>query len=319
MTDFNPTQFLGLIPETPRPSDYIAGVNSPLVGTILIPSGDWSPYVPLGERQSVPFETFNCTAFSLTNVIETLLKFFISQGKVPQSHIDFLNNEGYRDPVTGDINCSERALGSMAGTTSAGNRLTTVIDTARKFGIAADKTWPFGGSNLTEYYATPPANVATQALKFLDYFQINYEWFYNSPGTLTDAIKECPLWVALCTCGGWNTPPVAWCNAGDATNHAVELVKHDNINDPKIFDSYIPYLKDLALNYNIPYALKVFVTIKQPSPMIRRFIVNDHGTLGVMLDFGQGMVIFMADNPAHFTELKDANGMTGQEPTVNIP
>ena len=104
-----------------------------------------------------------------------------------------------------------------------------------------------------------------QAARFKSMFQFNYEWFYNSPGTYMDAMKQCPLWVALCTCGGWsnpNPPPVAWCNAGDATNHAVTLTRFDGNKPPVIVDHYEPFVKELALNYNIPYALKVIIKPK---------------------------------------------------------
>lgn len=272
-----PATFLGLIPETPRPADYIAGVNSPLKAVVVMPSGEWTRYASKYERQNVPFETFNCTAFSLTNALEFWLNFYIETKQLPQTHIDFLLREGYIDDG-GGVNFSERALGSWAGTDENGNRMTTVIDTARKHGLASNKLWPFGGANLKEYYAAPPKEVEDQAARFLTYFQINYEWFYNSPGNYADALKQCPLWVALTTCGGWSNPPVQWCNAGDATNHAVCLTKYDMVHNPVIVDHYPPYVKELALNYNIPYALKVFI---KPINMTNSLIVKKGDEYGI--------------------------------------
>ena len=100
--------FLGLIPETPRPKDYISGVNSPIVWTDVMPSGDWTRYASKYERQNKPFETFNCTAFSLTNIVEMWLNFLIETNQLSQAHLDFLVNEGYVDDG-GGINLSERA------------------------------------------------------------------------------------------------------------------------------------------------------------------------------------------------------------------
>lgn len=267
--EFTPKKFLGLIPEVPRPTDYVAGVNSPLTGPVLLPSGNWTPYVSAGERQNTPFETFNCTAFSLTNVVEAIMNMLIATNQMPQRQKDFLKVSGYLD-VDGKVNFSDRALGSWAGTTSAGNRLTTVVDTARKKGLVPDRMHPFGGTNLNQYYALPGQNVIDMGLKFLEQFQINYEWFYNSPGQYIDHIKQSPLYAALCTCGGWNSDdPVNWCNAGDDTNHAIAVVKYDGNSNPTIFDSYPQYLKNLSLNYNIPYALKVFVTMVGADSVLR--------------------------------------------------
>ena len=278
--EHTPNTFTGLIPEQPRPTDYVEGVNSPLAAAEVMPTGEWTRYASKYERQNLPFETFNCTAFSLTNALEFWLNFYIETDQLPQTHIDFLLREGYVDEG-GGVNFSERALGSWAGTTSAGNRMTTVIDTARKdkkgsprHGLASNKLWPFEGRNLDEYYAAPPKEVEEQAARFLEYFQINYEW----TGGYAEALRQCPLWIALCTCGGWSNPPVAWCNAGDATNHAVCLTKYDMVNDPVIVDHYPPYVKELALNYNIPYALKVFI---KPINMTNSLVVKKGGEYGI--------------------------------------
>lgn len=291
-----PDSFLGLIPETPRPTDYIAGVSSPLPqGVVVMPDGKWTRYASKYERQNVPFETFNCTAFSLTNALEMWLNFLIETNQLPQTHLDFLVNEGYIDDG-GGVNFSERALGSWAGTNENGNRLTTVVDTARKMGLASNKLWPFGGNDVAGYYATPTKEVEEQAARFLQYFQINYEWFYNSPGTYADAMKECPLWVALVTCGGWNNPPVPWCGV-QGTNHAVTLTEYDQINDPVIVDHYPPYVKQLALDYQIPYALKVFIKAIKPQeakPMYEKVVKQDGKTFGVRVATPNGDQIIYA-------------------------
>lgn len=270
--------FLGLIPETPRPTDWVAGVSSPLAAAEVMPSGEWTRYKSKDERQNISFETFNCTAFSLTNALEMWLNFYIETKQLPQTHIDFLLREGYIDEG-GGVNFSERALGAWAGTNENGNRMTTVIDTARKRGLASNKLWSYGGKNLKEYFAAPPKEVEEQAARFLQYFQINYEWFYNSPGTHAEALKQCPLWVALITCAGWSSPPVPWCNAGsDVTNHAVVLTKNDMAHNPVIVDHYPPYTKELALNYIIPYALKVFI---KPINMTNSLIVKKGDEYGI--------------------------------------
>lgn len=143
MNELIPQTNTGLIVQEPQPNDYIKGQNSPLAVQIVNPSGDWSPYVPTPEDQfsaKDKFDTMNCTGFSLTNVIEMWLNFYIATGKMPIGHMQFLQSNGYLDQY-GKVNLSERALGTMAGTGSNGNSLQKVVQTARTYGLAPDSAW----------------------------------------------------------------------------------------------------------------------------------------------------------------------------------
>lgn len=258
----------------PLDTDFVSGV---LPKRVLVSDGVWTKYVPLGERQSGNgFESDDCTAFSLTNVLETQFSFFIKNLWIAKDAMKFLSDNGYLDS-TGIPNFSDRALGSMAGTTSAGNSLNKVAQTARTMGLVPESKWPSVFTNYQEYYKPVPQELLDLAQKFLTYFDIAYEQVTTEP--IREAIQAAPLYVALATCGIWNAaepPAVAWCNA-TTTNHAVELVK---INNYQIFDSYAinnppTFLKDLASDYVIPYLYKVLLT---PKNMTNAIFVHKTGT-----------------------------------------
>jgi hypothetical protein len=259
----------GILIKPPEPTDYIRGVNSPLSAEKINLSGDWSPYIPTFEDQfdyKNKYDTMNCTGFSLTNVIEMWLDFYIQTGRMLVGHMQFLQDNGYLD-ANGKVNLSERALGVMAGTGANGNYLQTVVQAARTYGLAPDSAWAWDHNKqvtIAEYYSPLPDAVWQIAAKFRDLFEIQYHWLNSGVNSIAEALQESPLWVALCTCPGWNNPPVQWCGVTDA-NHAVSLIKDDLKDNPVILDHYTPYIKQLALNYGIPWLMQVFVVIKDTS------------------------------------------------------
>lgn len=246
----------------PKPTDYVTGDGNlgSIADRILLQNGDWTPYIPKGERQSGNgFDSNDCTGFGYTNVIECQFKYFKSKGLISDEALAWLSENEYLDE-NGDLNASDRALGSMAGTTSSGNSLNKVAETARKGGLIPENKWPSVFTTYEDYYKTVPQELLNLGQKFLDFFELPYEQV--TAQTIPDAIKSAPLYVALCTCGGWNNPeppPIAWCNAGNATNHAVCLLKTSNY---RIFDSYNPFVKDLDGAYAIPYFYKVLFNLK---------------------------------------------------------
>ncbi len=272
MNELLPQINTGLIIQEPQPDDYIKGQNSPLAVQAVNPSGDWLSYVPTNEDQysdKNKFDTMNCTAFSLTNIIEMWLQFYIQSGYMPVGHMQFLQDNDYLD-ANGKINLSERALGTMAGTGSNGNTLQKVVQTARTYGLAPDSIWAWDQNkevNIQEYYSPLPDSVWQIAAKFRDYFEIQYQWLFSGVNSIPDALRESPLWIALATCPGWSNPPVNWCGVTQS-NHAVSLIKDDLKSEPVILDHYNPYIKQLALNYVIPWLMQVFVVIKDTKEMI---------------------------------------------------
>lgn len=289
----------GLIQEFQSPNDYVSG-SSPLVPVVLMPSGDWTPFISTGEPQSKPFETYNCTAFSYTNLVETTINFYIATGTIKPAFLAFLQQYGYLDP-DGKVNFSERALGSMSGTTSNGNRLGTVAETARKMGLAPNSLYPFGGANIDQYYQKPPQNVLDVAKRLLDFIDLPYEWLANNTEPeRKEALTHCPLYVALCTCNPWfdnKSTDIPWCHAGSVTNHCVCLLK-----DQEVGDSYFPYVKNLSSDYTIPWSMKVYVQQKE-NPMI---VYKKKGSATLYFACGNVLIAFATNYQDYLVDFKDA-------------
>lgn len=298
----------------PKPTDYMTGDGN--IASEVRTNGDWTPYVPKGERQSGNgFDSNDCTGFAYTNVIETQFKFL--KDKIPVATLVWLSQNGYLDE-NGDLNCSDRALGSMAGTTSAGNSLNKVADTARTQGLIPESKWPSVFTTYAEYYKSVPQDLLNLGKEFLAHFEMPYE---QVPVNLTgEALKSAPLYVALVTCGGWSNaepPAIAWCNA-QGSNHCVALLKQ---NDYRIFDSYpIPggsFIKDLSTDYSIPYFYKVLLNPKGVS-MPKKFYVNDNGKIVLFVIDGFAATGVAAKDQASKLKLEQSLEFTGSEPIFNL-
>ena len=273
MDQFQPQSFTGLlIPDVPiRPQDYVHGAeNNPLGGLglrVVNPDGKWTDYRPPMQKQKsnkTGFESNDCTGFGYCRELATYLNYCLKNNLLPPTFTDWATAKGYIK--NGSFMFDPQVLGIMAGTTSAGNWLQTVADTARKRGLAPAGTLPGPDGYATSDYAgfynpsliTPEIDALCK--EFLQYVDLPYQWL-TGKGTLEmDGLKACPMYVALCTCGGWNNPPVPWCNAGNAANHAVEQTE-----DQTIVDSYDPDVKQLSADYNIPFQMMILASVKEQS------------------------------------------------------
>ncbi len=292
MTNFTPKRFTGLlIPEVPvKPTDYIHKKDSPLHGLgyrVENSTSEWKDFKPTFQAQSTSiFETDNCTGFGYCRVVATYLNFKLKNNQLPQTFITWATKNNYIQ--NGSFLFDPRALGIMAGTSENGNWLQTVADTARLNGLLPGNTLPgpesIAAGGYAAYYnkdlITP--ELKALALEFLSYVSLPYQWLIvdDIESDVTEALKACPLYTALCTCGGWNKPPVQWCNAGDNSNHCVgELDASPQI----ILDSYLPDLKQLSGDYNIPFRMMVLVTVKG-NFMVVYFQVKGQKTIWRLID-----------------------------------
>ena len=216
-----------------RDTDYVAGT---LAGDIVNPSGDWTPFLPKGEKQykDYKFDTQSCTTFSACNIIET----WVNSVKLNPEQAQLLSNLGFFD--TGEFNISDRFTAIMADTTPQGQSFQKVWDSIRKDGILAEKHLPFGGDNWAEYHDKSVITDEMKALakKSLEVFLFAYSW--ANTNDLQSHLKEAPIHIAI--------PKQA--------THATELV---SIN--QMFDTYEPFLKPVN---EIGYAFQPFIYLKTP-------------------------------------------------------
>ncbi len=229
------------------PKDFIAGSNSPIVGREILSSGDWTPYLPTGEKQYkfATFDTMSCTTFSFLNAIETSVKFFRANNLLSAEHIATLNSLGFY--ADGNFNCSDRFTAIMSGTMPQGNYLQNVGDSVRKDGLLAEALLGFGGNNQSEYLdkSLISEDFKNMARKILDVLDISYEW--TSVEDFQTQLKQCPIQGAI----------------PEKATHAVMIPVYN-----KYFDSYEPYLKPLPV---VKYAMKVIVKVKPATPKYKYF------------------------------------------------
>lgn len=251
-------------------TDFILGA-SPLITPEIMPTGDWSPYVPGGETQArmFTFDTLSCATFSALNIVETWVNYFIANNKLTVGQLETLNQLGFFKD--GKFNAADRFTAIMSGTTQQGNYLQNVWDSIRKDGLLPEQDLPFD-PNFKSWGEYHNPNAITQVMKdkakkILDIFEFSYEWVVigkDISGLIPQALKTAPLHVGI--------PYPAY--------HAVE-----QISVKEYFDSYDPYIKKAN---DIHFALKPFVRIKMPQinevwVKIKREVGNSKETLGTLI------------------------------------
>lgn len=209
-----------------RETDYLGGQ---LPYEVRLPSGDWRPFAPIGEKQKFKnLETLGCTGYSNNNLRETTLKFLTGE----------------------EFNFSDRALNQLAGVIQGmGNYLYKPADVARKHGVILESDWsqPAEDSTISwmEYYKPIPPHVIDKLIKLDE----AYEWVNTDKKSLEFHLRQAPLQLAIPAVN-----PV----------HAVVLLA---ITDSTywIYDSYSPYLKAVS-NLSIDSALKIVVKLPANRP-----------------------------------------------------
>lgn len=262
-----------------RPTDFVAGAETGVAKVVLEESGQFDAYLPDEESQwKRLFDTFACVSFSADNCIETLLTRLISKNLLPAGHLKFLKDEGYIDPQTGKVNFSDRFTAKMSGTTRDGNSLPAVGDAIRSTaGMVPEKDWQWP-EGITEsmplddkwnlYYAEIPEEVKAKGKRFLQYFEIKYQWvLLGTPNndTIREQLKYGPIQIAASVCSPWSSndgmPPIPACGCG--TGHATTVYGfREDDKALKDFDHYKSFRKLLAPDYCIPYALQYTINAK---------------------------------------------------------
>lgn len=188
-----------------RDTDWIAGISSKIVYKVELPSGDWTPYLPLEEWQwhTIGFDTMACVTFSALNVLETLYFF----------------KTGIRR------NFSDRFTATLSGTMKTGNYLWKVGDSIRKDGLVDESEWGMiDNPTWDAYYTMPPIEVINKAKEFLKDWEVHYEVIDFTRESLLKHIKQAPVQVVI-------------------PGHAVMLFATTE-QIYKYFDSYKPWEKE---------------------------------------------------------------------------
>ncbi len=286
---FDPSVNTGFIEAAPRLTDYIAGEESGIVYQEFLHNADWEErnYLPNGEQQfGVYFDSLNCTNYGGTNVLDTQLNALMDMHLMPPDAMKFLRENEFLDK-DGKVETGERFAGYTSGTTRQGNYLDRICNAYRHYGLTPQRLWDFPYAqkhpvfDWDDYYAIPPQKLFDLGKQSLTFFDIQWEWVAagETERTPLDKIekhtKQAPLLSAHPTCSPWNTAELIRPCGTTKSNHATMVHKLKRDSYVKDFDSYNPWNKKLALNYPIPWLIKLLIFPKtitpQPQPAPFRY------------------------------------------------
>jgi len=242
----------GLIVEPRKPEDWVFGGGN-IKGDVLVPDGQWTPWLPSEELQNLyGVEPYACATFGTFNAIETLIKRQYGQTE----------------------NWSDRWTAKMSGTEfRRGNSPHTVAEYIRKLGAVREIDWPFSPDIRTfeDYYKTPPASLARIAEKFTFEYRFYHDYIDASPEQMIEALKYTPIGASV----------NAWYY--DSTGHAVKMGPDDHwvvIYGYKFgdywmaYDTYSQTTKHIDWTYNFE-VLKGY--------QITRVPVTDRNTIAALI------------------------------------
>jgi hypothetical protein len=166
MNEF-PTQNTGLLLGQ-RDTDYLGGT---IPYKVRVPSGDWRPYLPTGEKQRIDtVDVMACVTYSNLSDIE-------------MQHIQQTGKE---------INLSDRFTAKMSGTTRSGNWQYKVGDSVRHDGVVLEADYPIPEKfTWDNYYAEIPQSIKDKAFKI----DMQYEWVTKKD--FAYHLKQAPLQIAI--------------------------------------------------------------------------------------------------------------------------
>lgn len=191
-----------------RINDYIGGT---LPYEVRNSSGDWTPYLPIGEIQRGKEDWMDCTIRTDTNLIE-IQEYFLTG-------------------VISNYNDREVAIGARV--TRQGAYAWQGPEYIRKTGLARQETWPDSGGTFDEQYTQPASDIRQkldeEKADWLTKWDIKHEDISCTKASLQKHLKHAPLQIII-------------------PGHSVTGIYSPQDID-RIFDSYPPYIKDVPGPY----------------------------------------------------------------------
>ena len=165
------------------------------------------------------------------------------------------------------MNFSDRFLAIASSTTFSGNDPKRVAQTLREKGAIPEELLPFSDNIKTfnEYHSPNPlpSSLLKEGLKFLDKFEISYEWVKTDPKHLIEELQYGPLGVSV---EAWQQDENSlYYSEGGNDNHWTVLGGYKENEYWLIYDSYPgtggSYCKKLRWDY--PFGVVMSYSLKK--------------------------------------------------------
>lgn len=235
---------------------------------VINPTGIYD-YEVTGEKQATNYtDPWTCVFESITKQIAVLLGW---KAKTDPGILKILQDLKCIDEF-GKINFSARFSAWMSGMRHSGVGTTyeRALDSMRKVGLLGENNWPTT-DDLTEgeYFADPGQDNKDLALKFLDWFTLNYEYIvrdfmksYSTAEQIAEAAKYGT--IAGCVDGQYDYDEnglIGYEGKVLRYNHSVGYVDKPSWYD--ILDSYEPFKKRFVPDYKIGYPVILYCNSKK--------------------------------------------------------
>lgn len=237
---------LDIKPRAPEDFEHQLGASK-IHKTVHRPDGQWISDVPIGEMQErLGVETMSCVSFGTLSILEMIEE--VKFGRIS--------------------NYSDRFLAIASNTTTSGNDPKVVAQTLRKVGAIDEDSLPFTDNILTfdEYHSPKPLpqRLLNEGRKWLEKFELSYEWVTPTPENLMEELKYGPVGIAV---EAWNKGEKGYYYGGENSNHWTALVGFDKGNFWIVFDSYPEtsgsYIKLLDWSYTFKIAMSYSLNKKE--------------------------------------------------------
>jgi hypothetical protein len=218
-----------LITSKPVGKDLVFGAKRRLGGLPVNVGGDWTPYLPDDDFQSISVETEACASFGTIHAVEILARKIF----------------GVKE------NLSARYLAKISGTQHDGNDPHVVAETLRHKGVPTEEAWSNTADLDTweKFYAEPPLSVKALALGFLQKYEFGHEYVKPDYASMLSALEYSPLGVAVWAWNGQDDKGNFTRPKGQGDDHWCVIYNRDIGKCWYVFDTYDKTHKTLAWDF----------------------------------------------------------------------
>jgi len=268
----------GLIEETDKQikkaKHYVYGLLGSTNSRPVKKDGDFTSFLPTGEQQNAGFERMWCISENgICNQIETDFNYYIhlvNNEQADEDTQDLVKIFRHFGLIVGDKCLLETAyVASGSGTTRRGNLYSKAGYFVRKNGLVPKGSYPAYSTWNGLYYPKNstwingnkvPTNLLDIGRRVAEYIDFTYEWVRPEHYE-----KTAPMGSQGSSCYAWQYPDKngIYQRVNYQRNHSILRFKKNEEKYKPIADSYNPFIKKLALNYNLGSGFLISYGIKK--------------------------------------------------------